>query len=73
MSANPTINCTFAEVSEQTLRNHVNESQLDMTCEYTHDEGNLTITTRGGQVFHTSTKMPILDVLALEDGLLIKC
>jgi hypothetical protein len=44
-----------------------------MTCEYNPEEGNLVITTRGGQEFIASTKMPLLDVFPLEDGLLLKC
>jgi len=44
-----------------------------MSACFDFDKNCLTITTKGGQEFHINTRLPIIAVYALEDGVIIKC
>lgn len=68
--------CTFSEIKEQTPKDLLQNSSvagvfMDMTATFEHNC--LTVTTKGGQEFLVNTRLPLLAVYPLEDGLILKC
>lgn len=63
--------CTFSEIKEQTPKDLLTQITRDMTATFEHNC--LTITTKGGQEFLVNTRLPLLAVYPLQDGLIMKC
>ena len=65
------IRCNFSEIREQTPKDVLSTCPRDMTAILDHNC--IIITTRGGQEFLINTRLPLIAVYPLDDGIIIKC